>query len=556
MSKNYIKLQNQGNILQNLMLLYEMKNSSGFSDENGYFTKRAIAEIAVNSMLVSSGGLVGEDIIDIVNDTVVNEERNSVLQNVKARMQLMRVLGLISTDYDSEIYAITDLGEKVLEQVFPDEIARIPSYKLLFEAFMGISSTSEVYEYNCDLDFNCYLGYEICYALASLDFKISTREMQIITTYSLEEIEEYITTVLAFRRKNQEIPETHEHFPKTQNGAPLRQASNLTRSINQILRQCDIIEKKQRREEGVNYYFCTDFGKTYTEAIKSNFHSLKFYTAQQFRKEKLIKQKEICNYGYLRMLSNAGYETECDNKKIVFSPYQLIPEANVSWLMESGIRKPPTLVQRQVYALNSQISSSVLRLKPTYLSDNEFANFIRNNISENNLISEILMAKESSDSYENLKKSLMSRYKHADKESFYPFVHALFRTMGLNCLGEIGRFDAYIDYNDDIVIPAEIKSFTETPSYNHKGIRQAVENKILTHKNDVDLSYASLVIGFETPSQLGDIQSLIDAVYSEFGIKIIAMDLETLVTMSINSIWNQQEIDFDTLFQSYGIIEA
>lgn len=38
MSKNYIKLQNQGNIYQNLMLLNEMNESIGYADENGYFS--------------------------------------------------------------------------------------------------------------------------------------------------------------------------------------------------------------------------------------------------------------------------------------------------------------------------------------------------------------------------------------------------------------------------------------------------------------------------------------------------------------------------------------
>ncbi len=60
MSKNYIKLQNQGNIYQNLMLLNEMANSVGYADENGYFTKRAIAEIAINAYLLTSEGKMGE----------------------------------------------------------------------------------------------------------------------------------------------------------------------------------------------------------------------------------------------------------------------------------------------------------------------------------------------------------------------------------------------------------------------------------------------------------------------------------------------------------------
>ena len=108
MSKNYIKLQNQGNIYQNLMLLNEMNESIGYADENGYFSKRAVAEIAINSAVVTSAGKMGDDIIALVNDTVSDESRNSVLQNAKQRMQILRVLGLVASDYDAEQYAITD----------------------------------------------------------------------------------------------------------------------------------------------------------------------------------------------------------------------------------------------------------------------------------------------------------------------------------------------------------------------------------------------------------------------------------------------------------------
>ena len=113
MSKNYIKLQNQGNIYQNLMLLNEMNESIGYADENGYFSKRAVAEIAINSAVVTSAGKMGDDIIALVNDTISDETNNSVLQNAKGRMQILRILGLIASDYDAEQYAITDLGHKV-----------------------------------------------------------------------------------------------------------------------------------------------------------------------------------------------------------------------------------------------------------------------------------------------------------------------------------------------------------------------------------------------------------------------------------------------------------
>lgn len=535
-----------------------MMNSVGYADENGYFTKQAVAEIGIKESMITSAGKMGDDIIDSVNDNQIDEGLNSVLQNAKARMQILRVLGLVSTDYDSELYAITDLGEKLLRRVFPDNNTDIPDFVLLRESFMGISTTSEIYDYNCDLTFNCYLGYEICYALACLDYRIGTSEMPVITTYSIEDIDDFVSTVKEYRAKNEKIPDTHEHFPKTQKGTPLQQASNITRTINQILRICDILEKKSIAIDGDNYYICTPIGKKYVDEIKKSMQGkskLTFWTPQKFRKHNLLEQKKICNFGYNNMLDRGGYDVKDTDKQTIFSPYQLIPETNVNWLLEKNIRKPPVKKESQVKIINSQIASGILRLKPNYYSSDDYDNFIKSHISKTTVISEILKAKESSISKELFINEIVERHKTSDKTVFYPFVHSLFQAMGLDCKGELLRADAYIEFVGHI-IPAEIKSCTETATYNMKGARQALENKILFYKNKSDLDFASLLIGYDHPTAITEIQEFINAAYSEWHVKIIAFDFRTLISMCVNTIWDKQKIDFSTLFQSYGIAEA
>lgn len=556
MSKNYLKLQNQGNIYQNLMLLNEMFESDGYADANGYFSKRAVAEIAVNSAVVTSAGKMGEDIISLVNDTESDESRNSVLQNAKARMQILRVLGLVASDYDAEQYAITDLGQKVLERVFPHS-GELPDYRLLRETFMGISSSSEIYDYNCDISFNCYLGYGVCYALANLDYMISVQEMPCITTYNINEIDDFIANVKYYRGIKQQIPNTDDHFPKTQIGKPLAQAANITRTINQILRICNILERKNKRIDGVNYYVCSAEGRKYVDGIKRNFSKMRFWTPQLFRKENLLYQKRICNYGYNNMLNKGSYDVPKDalDDVTVFSPYQLIPETNVSWLLEKEIRKPPVSKETQVQVINSQISSEVLRLKPVYRSQKEYDDFIRNFSSKTTIIAEILNARSQGRDKEDFIQELLLRHKNSDKELFYPFVHSLLGALGLNCKGEVGRYDAYVTYENH-VIPAEIKSFTETPAYNMKGARQALENKICSYKNDSDLDYASLLIGYSHPNSIIEIQDFIDAAFDEWHVKIIAFDLETIIKMCVRTVWDKQAIDFEALFKNHGVAEA
>lgn len=537
------------------MLLNEMVNSVGYADKNGYFTKKAIAEIAIKGYLLSSEGKIGDDILKRVNNAEILEELNPVLQNAKQRMQILRVLGLVSTDYDTELYAITDLGYKVLERVFPLSTSTIPNYDLLLEAFMGISTSSETYNYN--VDFNSYIGYEICYAYSCLEYRISTSELPLITTYAINEIKEYISTVMEYRSRNEAIPNTHEHFPKTQSGSPLNQASNITRTINQILRICGIIEEKNIRIDVDEYYVCTDKGKEYVDKIRKfvDKKTSKFWTAEAFRKEKLLRQKEICNIGYSNMLDKGGYSVELTDKKTVFSPYQLIPETNVNWLLDKEIRKPPAEKENQMHAISNQIIGSSIKLKPIFVNRDDYEMFIKTHLSETSLIKEILFEKRKGTDKEYFINTLCERYKSADKTTFYPFIHTLFKAMGIACHGEVGRVDGLFEYNE-LLIPAEIKSFTETEAYNMKGARQALENKIMVSKNLSEFKYASLLIGYYQPKSTVEIIEFIDAVYNEFGIKIIAFDVRTLICMCVNTIWDKKKVDFDTLLLEHGIVEV
>lgn len=558
MSKNYIKLQNQGSIIQNLMLLSEMKDSEGFSDEFGHFTKRAVAEIAVNSAMVTSAGKIGTDILALVNDAEIDETCNSVLQNAKQRMQILRALGLVATDYDAEIYAITDLGGRVLERAFPSKAGELPDYRLLMEAFLGISTASEVYEYNCDFGFDCYLGYEICYALAGLNYMISVPDLPCITTYGVESIGEYVKTVKEYRRKGKTIPKNHEHYPKTQQGKPLNQATNITRTINQILRVCGIIERKPIRIKNVNYYVCTEAGKEFVRVIKKRWGVLRFLSTYRFRRLRLLEQKRICCLGYNNMLDRGGYKVESGSGvdgETVFSPYQMIPETTANWHLGKELRHAPKSKESQVAVINSQIRASALRLKPTYRTQAEFDRFVKMHSSASLLVNEICRAKADNKDRSNVEAELFTRHRESGRELFYPFVHSLFNAIGLKCKGEVARFDALIQY-EGVDVPVEIKSFTETPVCNLKGVRQALENKILAYKRKDDLAYAALLVGYGLPKSTNEIQELIDAAYSELGVKIVVMDLNALVKMCMRVIWDRQSVDFGKLLKSHGILEA
>lgn len=543
---DYVKLPNQGSIASNLRLLYEMEISSGYADASGYFSKRDVAEIGANALLITTGTQVGSRVVDTLS-AEGDEEMNSALQNAKMRMQILRLLGLISTDYDSEIYAITKMGQLIT----PEN----PNRRLLLELFMNICSCTEIYEHNCDLSFYCYPGYQICYAFASLNHKISSTEMPVLMTYDIHDISQFVQDAKEYRRRGVPFSKEHPHYPKTQRGTAIRQPSNLTRTSNQILRFCGVIERKQVHINGENFYTCTEFGKEYCNKIKRAIDRriLKFLSPYEFRKSQIGQQKRYCQAGIDNILARAGYDTSLQDTNVVFSPYQMISETNICWLMDLPVRRHPEQKDAQISAIISEISSRDLRLKAIYNANVATISTIEGD--DELLIKLILNAKNEGRERSNFINELCEQHKTDDKTLFYPFVHSLLRIIGLECTGEVGRYDAYASYNGH-VIPVEIKSYTEIASYNIKGIRQSIENKICSYNPCLadDIDYATLVVGYSHPVLDNDIRGMINTAYEKFRIKIIATDIKSLISICVNKIWDNTMIDLQRLLTGYGLL--
>lgn len=550
MSSNILKIQNQGNILTNLRLLYEMKNAGDDQhDSHGYFTKKNVARIAVSSLIATTEGQVDvEELLNHIDDDQIVETNNSILQNVKARLQILRQFGLISTDYSSEIYAITELGEQMLKQVYGPS----RSFKLLMELFVNLNTTTEIYDNNCSPDFECYLGFEICYAFSKLDYRISTLEMCMIPTYSIQDIHSFVEDARQFRNQGTTFPETHPHYPKTEKGRPQKNISNLTRTINQILRVCNIIKPKTEHVDGANYYTCTDYGHQYIDALIKKFdrRKLSFLSAHKFRMKNYVERKLIVHQGIANVYIRAGIDSESTDNGLFFSPYQMIPEASVNWMLDKPIREQPEERKSQLAAINSQVALLELRIKPNYSTE-----VLSDTLLHDEFVEELLAKKDSGTDIKSCVNHYLEAHKNDAKETFYPFVHTLLTIIGLECYGEVGRMDALCKYKQHI-IPAEIKSRTETPTYNVKGLRQAVENKICALNSAIenDYDFSTLVIGFDHPGSDTFVRDFIEKAYEKWGIRIIAIDVKSLISMCIRKVWYNEQIDLDKLLSSYGII--
>ncbi len=549
---NYIKLPNQGNINSNIRLLYEMSISNDYADAHGYFTKADVAEIAANALLITTGNVVGGGVVNTIRNADVDEGDNSPLQNAKMRMQILRILGLVSADYDSEIYAITPLGELVVS----DDITKEQKRNLIRELFMCIESSSEAYDFTCSEGFHCFLGLEICYAFACLDYKIAVNEMPVITTYDYREIDEFILKVKYYRSRGDAFPGTDPHFPKTNKGKPLAQPSNITRTINQILRYCGIIVPKPQKIEGTNFYVCSEEGRAYVDRIKRLWETNRIsrVTPHIFRKYRILLQKEICRQGLDSIYARSGMpdpDARCD-VGFFFSPYQALPETTASWLLGKKVRQHPERKDSKVQAINSSLTTRDLRLRAVYEAN------VRDRVvelaAEEMIANDILNCSTDGERRDYVLKQVES-HKNDDKFVFYPYVHSLLRILGLDCKGEIGRYDGFAKYGERI-IPVEVKSPTEDLSYNQKGIRQAIENKVCSYNMGLadDMEYATLVVGYNHPANDSDIKELIGAACEQLRIKIIAIDLKSLLNMCVRVIGDNMRLDMGQLLRGYGII--
>jgi hypothetical protein len=151
------------------------------------------------------------------------------------------------------------------------------------------------------------------------------------------------------------------------------------------------------------------------------------------------------------------------------------------------------------------------------------------------------------------------KYKKAD---FYALVESLFNELGFNCFNSrygtnAERWDSKI-LHDNKIIPLEIKSPAEEIFLNIKGIRQALENKIILHSRypkSSDINHSTLLVGFKYPNSRSDMIRLIQDIKKTFNIKIGVIDFFTLVFSFFWSIKNSQQIEKQQILKLEGFLE-
>ncbi len=144
--------------------------------------------------------------------------------------------------------------------------------------------------------------------------------------------------------------------------------------------------------------------------------------------------------------------------------------------------------------------------------------------------------------------AVMKDYGASEQNVFYPAVADLFRFLGHDCIcSRAGvnyqRMDALIRHATES-IPIEIKSPAEQQFISVKGVRQALENKVvlLSRKYVPTLpSTTSLVVGYELPNDRSEVANLIEDIFYTYQIAIGVFGFRSLVELAGVLLLHQQK---------------
>ena len=160
----------------------------------------------------------------------------------------------------------------------------------------------------------------------------------------------------------------------------------------------------------------------------------------------------------------------------------------------------------------------------------------------------------------DLGNSISERLKPLKANVFYPMVANYLRLLGFEATSSnVGDTSSRADvriFADGGLVPVEVKSYTEVQMINMKSVQQALENKVLSARHDEtgkQSSLASLVIGFDYPSQRALILEMIEHIYSAFGFKIGLVSINRLVEEAILHRCNNIEFDVNRLNNLKGV---
>jgi hypothetical protein len=160
---------------------------------------------------------------------------------------------------------------------------------------------------------------------------------------------------------------------------------------------------------------------------------------------------------------------------------------------------------------------------------------------------------------------LHRRYAKANKDVFYPLIADLLTIAGFDC--HVSRHGVNSAREDALIldavhcIPVEIKSPGEEVEISVKGVRQALENKIILLAREgaphvTTPLTTSLVVGYNTPNERSEVHELIDDIWATYKVNVGVIDFRTLLLLALKRIHARAPLQLDAITHQRGVLRV
>lgn len=538
-----------------------LRTHAGFSLDD-------MSKALISRNLATSSGHIGAEALR--RSTRPDRSLDPLFNQSKMYSEIFRILGWIHpTATSKQKFVFTFLGIHIgLAQNEPTQMVK--------ECLLGISYPNPLVVVKGANSIRP--AALIILAAAALDGRITRDEiilgpLNIDDDRRVESVKEMISRLRQLRHKSVEI-EAALNEKAAQLNIQVNTLHNYTRFPLGILRWAKWT--RPERDNGV-FDILTSEGIRMAEWIKSS-HDVRAADLVNFTTDEIDHFLQVTAY---RMFERGGYnitaqglenhERQCrsllatlgikDTKLILFSPFQ-----------EYDPRRIEQVFPAQDGADTSGMTQVTSAVRPTSQPDREVRGYVRlqsanhvvvHDVPRSDIIARIRHhAKSGVPDLDTVVKAVMSEYASASKDRYYPAVVALFCCLGYQCeLSRIGvnyqRMDALVKHATQS-IPIEIKSPGEEQFISVKGVRQALENKIVLMARKyapTQWPTTSLVVGFELPADRSEVSGLVEDIYVTYNISVGVVDFYSLVLLSALRLLHGRQPKDEDLFRLRGLIQ-
>lgn len=329
-----------------------------------------------------------------------------------------------------------------------------------------------------------------------------------------------------------------------------------------------------KAKDGTRYFELSDLGRKTAELIE-NFDDIR---VDHIAQAKPNDRAALAKLGAVMMLERAGldisqYEKVKANladlvnkagladtsKSILFSPFiQLEPKECIQVFGGTGNTKYSRAKPRQLATHTSgrdtKTSTTTINVQTTKVET-------KGSIKASRIFDALTQCLSKHKTVNEAAVAFKLSHGDANKDVFYPLVADLFNVIGFACKASrhgvnYERSDAFITHPTESV-PVEIKSPGEELNISTKGVRQALENKIilLSRKYQPTLpETTSLVVGFDLPNSRAEVADLIYYIKITYGINIGVIDFQTLTELALQRV-EGKEAETAKLLRLYGFMQ-